>query len=39
VTLTEEDTLDGGDLLPGFRVASKDIFVDPPKPAKRRGKK
>src|SRR5260370_29636399 len=39
VTLTEEDTLDGGDLLPGFRVALKDIFVDPPKPAKRRAKK
>jgi Uma2 family endonuclease len=39
VTLTEDDTLDGGDLLPGFRVALKDIFVDPPKPAKRRGRK
>ena len=39
VTLTEGDTLDGGDLLPGFRVALKDIFVDPPRPARRRGKK
>jgi Uma2 family endonuclease len=39
VTLTEDDTLDGSGLLPGFRVALRDIFVDPPKTAKRRGKK
>jgi Uma2 family endonuclease len=40
VTLTEEETLDGGDVLPGFRLPLREIFVDPPKPArKRRGKK
>ena len=39
VTLTEEQTLDGGDLLPGFRLPLREIFVDPPKPAKKAGKR
>jgi Uma2 family endonuclease len=43
VRLTEDDTLDGGDVLPGFRLPLREIFVDPPKSAKksdkRRGKK
>jgi Uma2 family endonuclease len=27
--LTDEDTLDGGDILPGFSVAIKDVFAQP----------
>jgi Uma2 family endonuclease len=26
-TLTEKDTLDGGDVIPGFQIAIADIFA------------
>jgi len=35
VTLTVEQTLTGGDLLPGFSVPVRDILPDPPKPTRR----
>lgn len=31
--LTADDTLDGGEVLPGFSLAVRDIFVDPAAPA------
>jgi Uma2 family endonuclease len=31
VTLTEADTLDGGDVLPGFRLALRDLFANLPR--------
>ena len=39
VTLTEEDTLDGGEVLPGFRVTVREVFANLPKMPARRGKK
>jgi Uma2 family endonuclease len=41
VTLSEDETLDGGELLPGFRLPLREIFVDPPRSTKkkRRGRK
>jgi Uma2 family endonuclease len=35
-TLTEDDRLDGGDVLPGFSLALKDLFARVPRPAPRR---
>lgn len=39
VTFTESDTLDGGDVLPGFTLPVRAIFVSQPPPAARRKKK
>ena len=39
-TLTENDSLDGGDVLPGFRLPLRELFADlPSKPKKTRKKK
>jgi Uma2 family endonuclease len=38
-TLTEADTLDGGDVLPGFTVPVRNIFVNQPPAAPRRKKR
>lgn len=35
-TLTERDTLDGGDVLPGFTLPVKQLFARTPRPPKRR---
>jgi Uma2 family endonuclease len=35
-TLTEADSLDGGDVLPGFSLPLKDLFARVPRPAPRR---
>ena len=32
VTLTESDTLDGGDVLPGLKLPVRDVFARVPKP-------
>jgi Uma2 family endonuclease len=37
VTLTEVDTLDGGDVLPGFTLPVKDVFARVPRSKPRRG--
>jgi Uma2 family endonuclease len=37
VTLTERDTLDGGDVLPGFALPVKDLFARVPRTKRRRG--
>jgi Uma2 family endonuclease len=39
VTLTEADTLDGGDVLPGLRLPVREVFKRVPKPKKPAGKK
>jgi Uma2 family endonuclease len=40
ITLTEEETLDGGDVLPGLRLSVREVFArTPPIPLRRRGKK
>ena len=36
VTLTERDTLDGGDVLPGFALPLKELFARVPRPKPRR---
>jgi len=38
VTLTEDQTLDGGDVLPGFRVSLRELFANLPRLPARRGK-
>ena len=38
-TLSENQTLTGGDVLPGFSLPLREIFVDPPRPAKKPGKR
>jgi Uma2 family endonuclease len=39
VTLTEEETLDGGAVLPGFHLALRDLFANLPRIPARRAKK
>lgn len=38
-TLTEADTLDGGDVLPGFTIPVKSLFVNLPPAAPKKGKR
>jgi Uma2 family endonuclease len=38
VTLTEHDTLDGGDVLPGFALPMKELFARVPRTKPRRGR-
>lgn len=36
ITLGEKDTLDGGEVLPGFRLSLKELFARVPRPKKKR---
>jgi Uma2 family endonuclease len=39
ITLTEDDTLDGGDVLPGLKLSVRDVFARVPRPKKPAAKK